>query len=532
MKVLTAAQMREVDRRTIEMGIPGVVLMENAGHRVVELLAEKFAPLAAQRIVVLCGKGNNGGDGMVVARQLFTRFEVRALHVVLLAAPEELKGDAAQNYRMLQVCGCPVTREIPAAARLATIVVDALLGTGISGPATGAMLEAIREINRGFPLAKVVAVDIPSGMPSDSGEPMGEQARADYTVTFTAPKPAHALAPNCDAVGELRVGAIGSPPAMFDADDSIWLSLVEPAMFGRVLAPRARAGHKGTYGHVLAIAGSHGKTGAAAMCGMAALRAGAGLVTVASEESAIPVIAGHAAELMTAPLASGQLWGEVEKVAEKKDVIAIGPGLGDDPEMVALVRRAFAEFAQPMVTDADALNALAGTAWSGSGRFRVLTPHPGRNGAALRQIDCGNFRRSRVRRARSGHRAAGHLGAERGAHADRVRRWARLDQSHGHACHGHGRHGRYSHRHDRRLAGAVSEKSGRSHRRRRLPAWAGRRIRRRRTHREMPERDRSAALSSGGPGGVCPFSAPPLRRRPSPWASAWRGRCRRARPCC
>ncbi len=377
MKALSAAQMREVDRRTIEMGIPGVVLMENAGHRVVELLAEKFAPLAAQRIVVLCGKGNNGGDGMVVARQLFTRCEVRALHVVLLAAPEELKGDAAQNYRMLQVCGCPVTREIPAAARLATIVVDALLGTGISGSASGAMLDAIREINHGFPLAQVVAVDIPSGMPSDSGQPTGEQARADYTVTFTAPKPAHVLAPNCDAVGELRVGAIGSPPAMFDADDSIWLSLVEPAMFGRVLAPRARAGHKGTYGHVLAIAGSRGKTGAAAMCGMAALRAGAGLVTVASEESAIPVIAGHAAELMTAPLASGQLWGEVEKVAEKKDVIAIGPGLGDDPEVVALVRRAFAEFAQPMVTDADALNALAGTEWSGSGRLRVLTPHPG-----------------------------------------------------------------------------------------------------------------------------------------------------------
>lgn len=373
MKVLTAAQMREVDRRTIEMGIPGLVLMENAGHRVVELLAEKFAPLAAHRIAILCGKGNNGGDGMVVARQLFTRIQPRALHVVLLAAPDDLKGDAAQNYRMLQVCGCPVEREIPAEARLATIVGDALLGTGISGPATGAMLDGIREINHGFPLAKVVAVDIPSGMPSDTGEPLGEQARADYTVTFTAPKPAHALAPNCDAVGELCVAAIGSPPAMYDADDSIWLSLVEPVMFGEVLAPRPRSGHKGTFGHVLAIAGSHGKTGAAAMCGMAALRAGAGLVTVASEESAIPVIAGYAAELMTEGLSSDSLAGLVEK----KDVIAIGPGLGGDPEMVALVRRAFAEFAQPMVVDADALNALAGSAWAGGGKLRVLTPHPG-----------------------------------------------------------------------------------------------------------------------------------------------------------
>ena len=377
MKVLTAEQMRQVDRRTIEMGIPGIVLMENAGYRVVELLAEKFAPLAAQRIAILCGKGNNGGDGMVVARQLFTRFKAGALHVVLLAAPDELKGDAAQNYRMLQVCGCPVAREIPAEARLATIVVDALLGTGINGPAAGAMLDAIREINSGFPLAKVVAVDIPSGMPSDSGRPLGEQARADYTVTFTAPKLAHALAPNCDALGELRVAAIGSPPDLYEGDAAIWLSLVQPAMFRRVLAPRERAGHKGSYGHVLALAGSRGKTGAAAMCGMAALRAGAGLVTVASEESAIPVIAGHAPEMMTEPLAAGCLSDGVARVAEKKDVIAIGPGLGADPEIVALVRRAFAEFAQPMVVDADALNALAGTAWAGGGKLRVLTPHPG-----------------------------------------------------------------------------------------------------------------------------------------------------------
>jgi hydroxyethylthiazole kinase-like uncharacterized protein yjeF len=372
-KVLTAAQMREVDRRTIEMGIPGVVLMENAGCRVVELLAEKFAPLAAQRIVVLCGKGNNGGDGMAVARQLFTRFEPEWLRVALLAAPEELKGDAALNYRMLQACGCAVAREVTGDTRMATIVVDALLGTGIKGPATGEMLAAIREINGGFPLAKVVAVDIPSGMPSDAGEPVGEQARADYTVTFTAPKPAHALAPNSDLVGELRVAAIGSPEEMFEGDSSIWLSLVQPAMFGLLLQPRARSGHKGTYGHVLAIAGSHGKTGAAAMCGMAALRAGAGLVTVASEESAIPVIAGHAAELMTEALSGAGL----ARLVEKKDVIAIGPGLGGSAETVAMVRRAFAEFAQPMVTDADALNALAGTAWTGAGKVRVLTPHPG-----------------------------------------------------------------------------------------------------------------------------------------------------------
>ena len=200
--------MREVDRRTIEMGIPGIVLMENAAHRVVEFLAERFAPLAAQRIVVLCGKGNNGGDGMVIARQLYTRFHPRALHVVLLAAPEELKGDAAANYRMLQACGCPVCARDSSrsAQRDAGGGRAARHGHHRAGHAAR-MLEGIREINRGFPLAKVVAVDIPSGMPSDSGEPAGECARADYTVTFTAPKLAHVLPPNCDCVGELTRAA-------------------------------------------------------------------------------------------------------------------------------------------------------------------------------------------------------------------------------------------------------------------------------------------------------------------------------------
>ena len=375
MRVLTAAEMREADRRTMEMGIPGLVLMENAAHRVVEFLADRFAPLAAQRIVVLCGKGNNGGDGLAVARQLFTRFHPRALHVVLLAAPEELKGDAAANYRMLQVCGCPVAREIPAEARTATLVLDALLGTGISGPATGRMLEVIREINGGFPLAKVVAVDIPSGMPTDSHEPAGEYARAHATVTFTAPKPAQVLPPNCDHIGELVVGAIGSPASLFA---NVWLSLVEPAMFGSLLAARPRGGHKGTFGHVLVVAGSRGKSGAAAMTGLGALRAGAGLVTVASAASAIAEIASHAPELMTEPLAetpigSIALNANLEALAEGKTVIAMGPGLGRHRDIDMLVASAAEAFPQPMLLDADALAPLTAS----PGRVRILTPHPG-----------------------------------------------------------------------------------------------------------------------------------------------------------
>jgi ADP-dependent NAD(P)H-hydrate dehydratase / NAD(P)H-hydrate epimerase len=365
MKVLTAAEMREVDRRTIEMGTPGIVLMENAAHRVVEFLAERFAPLGAQRIAVLCGKGNNGGDGMAVARQIFTRFRPQRFDVVLLAEPESLKGDAAANYKMLEVCGCPVLREIPSEAQMATLVVDALLGTGITGPATGSILDAIREINRGFPLAKVVAVDLPSGMPTDTGEPVGEWARADASVTFTAPKLAHVMPPNCDHVGELRVGQIGSPPRLYEQAQ---LSLVEPAMFRTLLAPRDPGGHKGTYGHVLVVAGSRGKTGAARMSGLAALRAGAGLVTVASRAQNLPL----APELMSGSLEESGL----AALAEGKTVIAMGPGLGRDSKTESLVAEAVKNFRGPVVLDADALEDRE---YGGTGP-RILTPHPGEMG--------------------------------------------------------------------------------------------------------------------------------------------------------
>jgi NAD(P)H-hydrate epimerase len=365
MRVLTAAEMRDVDRRTVEMGIPGIVLMENAGHRVVEFLERRFAPLADERIAILCGKGNNGGDGFVVARQLFTRVRPRSLHVVLLADPAELKGDAAANYRMLEVCGCPVHREIPAEARCASLVIDALLGTGISGPAAGRMLDGIREINNGFPLAKVVAVDIPSGLPSDLPEPVGEFARADATVTFTAPKLGFVLPPNCDYTGELVVGAIGSPESLYD---HVQVSLVEPAMFRDLLAPRPRSGHKGTFGHVLVIGGSPGKTGAPSMTGMAALRAGAGLVTVGSAPDAIPQIASHAPELMTADVDA-----HLDELMHGKTVIAIGPGLGRDERAAGLVRKAVG-FEGPMVMDADS---LFGELPDLRGHTRVLTPHPG-----------------------------------------------------------------------------------------------------------------------------------------------------------
>src|ERR1700744_5972644 len=184
-KVLTPRQMGEVDRATIEAGIPGVVLMENAAQRVVEYIASHFAPVGEQRIVVVCGKGNNGGDGLAIARQLHVRFNPRWLCVVLAAEPEELRGDAALNLTMLRAAGLQEYHDFGPEMRPATLVVDAVLGTGLTGSASGRALDAIIEINSSFPFAKVVAVDIPSGLSGESGVPPGTWVRADATVTFT-----------------------------------------------------------------------------------------------------------------------------------------------------------------------------------------------------------------------------------------------------------------------------------------------------------------------------------------------------------
>lgn len=377
--------MREVDRATIEAGIPGIVLMENAGHRVVEFLVDRFAPLDNHRIVVLCGKGNNGGDGMVAARQLHTRFRPLALHVVVTADSSELKGDAAENFRMLHAAGCPVSHQITPEMHLATIVVDALLGTGLRGPAQQEMAELIRQVNEGFPLADIVAVDLPSGMQSDTGKLDGEVIAADYTVTFTAPKACHVLSPAAERCGKLRVSPIGSPAEMFEEASSISLSLSEPGLFRHLFGAREPDSNKGRYGHVLVIAGARGKTGAAAMSGIAALKAGAGLSTVASADSAIEPIASYAPELMTAPLPetdAGSIamrsfdHGLLAGIAEKKTVAAIGPGLGAHPDTVQFIRRVVEELHLPMVIDADALNALARKDLHNNAP-RILTPHPG-----------------------------------------------------------------------------------------------------------------------------------------------------------
>ncbi len=384
-KVLTPDQMAAVDLATINAGIPALILMENAAHAVVEYIAHHCGPVEDQRIVIYCGKGGNGGDGLAIARILHVRFPPAQLYVLLACDPLELRGETAVNLKMLNAAGIQLATAITPEMTTATIVVDALLGTGLNGCASGRMLEAIQTINTRFPIAKVVAVDIPSGLCGTGGFIPGEYVRADATVTFTAPKLCHVMSPACNLMGDLRIAAIGTNPAIFENDAAIWTSAVTPESLAPLFLPRDKNGNKGRYGHVLIVAGSRGKSGAAAMAALAALRCGAGLVTVACPASALPAIAAVAPEIMTEALPESEegtlttaALDRIVELASTRDVVAMGPGLGQSPELRDLIGQLFRTLELPVVTDADALNSLAGTDWQApAGALRVLTPHPG-----------------------------------------------------------------------------------------------------------------------------------------------------------
>ena len=394
MKILTASQMQRIDRLTSERyGVPSLTLMENAGRGVVEFLRERFAPLEQHKIAILCGRGNNGGDGFVVARLLRERgLQPR---VVLLADPRSLKGDAAVNYERWAASGPPEVAEDSAAwQRLkpdlagTTLVIDGLLGTGLTKPIEGFLLEVVRDVNSGLPGARVVAIDLPSGISADTGELIGECVWADASVTFTVPKVAHVFPPACERVGEWVVKQIGTPPEALETDPELFLNLTSREDLAWLAQPRKVDAHKGNFGHVLILAGSIGKTGAAAMAAKAALRAGAGLVTVATARSALPIIASLGMEFMTEPLPetdSGTIslraldYGRLDKLVEGKSVLAVGPGVGQVPETAELVRTVVNRYEAPIVLDADGLNAFAGcmNTLRADSRVRVLTPHPG-----------------------------------------------------------------------------------------------------------------------------------------------------------
>ncbi|HLA79394.1 MAG TPA: NAD(P)H-hydrate epimerase, partial [Vicinamibacteria bacterium] len=288
--VLTSAEMREADRRTIqEIGLPGAVLMENAGAAVAAVFATRFP--GARQPVILCGKGNNGGDGFVVARRLLSL----APTAFLFAARAEVRGDALVHMgafersggRLIEVRDDTAWDEVRSQVLAARLVVDALLGTGLRQEPTGLLGRVIREVQaaRGQGMT-VLAVDIPSGVSSDMGEAPWESLSADLTVTFAARKYGQVLAPACDRVGELLVADIGIPRSVIDAaGPKLWV--LEKTDAAQAVGRREPGSHKGNFGRVLIVAGSVGKTGAAILAASGALRMGAGLVTVATPEPAL-----------------------------------------------------------------------------------------------------------------------------------------------------------------------------------------------------------------------------------------------------
>src|SRR5882672_10318432 len=400
MKVFTAAQMREADRLTTERyGISSLQLMENAGAAITEFLREKFPDLARRKIAVLCGKGNNGGDGLVVARLL--KESGCSPEVVLFANPGAVEGDAAINLKRWQqglgelniVTSGPEWKPVRADLEKADLIVDALLGTGLRGPVEGLLASVIADVNSVRSMHRtrvsVVSVDMPSGLASDGEDFGGPVVIADFTVTLTAPKLGQMVSPRASSCGVLVVRHIGTPPELLESDPHLKMHWLEPAEFRGLPLARDPASHKGSYGHALIVAGSLGKSGAAVLAGRGALRSGAGLVTVATPLDVLPTVAAGAPEMMTAPLTGTEAgtaslrnldYARFADIARDKSVVAIGPGLSTHTETQQFIRTIVAETELPIILDADGLNAYAGMADHLNQRHApvlALTPHPG-----------------------------------------------------------------------------------------------------------------------------------------------------------
>ncbi len=384
--VVTAEQMRAIDQEAASRGLPTVVLMESAGRGVAELVRE-ITGRSPARVLVVAGKGNNGGDGLVAARYLHS-WDYDVL-VGLLCSGEDLKGDALTHYRVTTNYGIEVIEEVEPdeldeLAMGADIIVDAILGTGIKGEVRGRARDAIHVVNGH--MATVVSVDIASGIDADTGAVCGAAVEADYTLVLGAPKVGNVVYPGARYCGELRFGDIGLPPDAFDNPD-IKFEMMEP-MDAQIYRPARRPDmHKGDAGRVLIVAGSRGYTGAAAMAAMGALRAGAGLVYIAVPASINDVLEVKCTEAITVPLPetdagtlSPDALGEILQWAERCDVVALGPGLSRNPETAKLVQELVPKVQQPLVIDADGLNCLADTSPTAIADRRgltVLTPHPG-----------------------------------------------------------------------------------------------------------------------------------------------------------
>jgi ADP-dependent NAD(P)H-hydrate dehydratase / NAD(P)H-hydrate epimerase len=390
MDILTASEMQEMDRETSQnFGLPGRVLMENAGRGIVQVLMETFPEALHGGVAVAAGRGNNGGDGFVAARYL-SEYGI-PVTVYLLSEASRLKGDANDNFNLLAPLNVTI-RELPdmeAFSRFQNemaghaVWIDAILGTGLTSEVAGyfkSVIEFINGLNR-----PVLAVDIPSGVHSDTGAICGTCIHAAGTVTFAFPKIGHCIHPGAAVCGTLHVIDIGIP-SHIAARVGPRQHLITTSAMKALWRPRPDDAHKGRTGHLLTIAGGTGKTGAAALCALSGLRSGAGLVTLAVPETLYPMAAAHAPEIMTAPVPDNgtALFSEaglapLMALLDGKRVIALGPGIGTDPRTRELMNRLITQCPIPMVIDADGINIIAENPEILLKRRAdiILTPHPG-----------------------------------------------------------------------------------------------------------------------------------------------------------
>lgn len=394
MKILTSDQMRNIDRRTTErFGIPSIVLMENAAIAVVEAIHEHYP--SVDRVAIFCGTGANGGDGFAVARHLENRGVVPI--VIIAGDRAKLAGDALTNFNICSLLGIPIYEvkdeaqvdEAIAHASDADVIVDAIFGTGLNRAPAGVHAEVIRAIAE--MRIPVVAIDLPSGANASSNETFDPCVRAEVTVTFAAPKVCHVFDPAATSCGEIIVADISIPEIAID-EENVALALTTPREIAPLFAPRLAATHKGTYGHVGIVAGSPDRSGAAVLAARGAIRTGAGLVTVITDDETAAQIHAHSIESMTTS--------DIDAL-KGKNAVLIGPGLPDNDAAYADVRALVASIERPLVIDASGLNAFAGQVaeLNPSSAQRVITPHPGEL-ARLIGVDAKSINANRLESAR------------------------------------------------------------------------------------------------------------------------------------
>ncbi len=412
MKLLTAEEMREVDRQASKTyGIPSIILMENAGLRMVECIRKKYNELHALNVLILAGRGNNGGDGLVVARHLLNAGA--RVEIFLLGECGQLTADALLNYEILQKMGKtinPLVQEqdldkFMLSLLSADLIIDAIYGIGFRGKLGEFESRIVKWVNASR--ARVIAADIPSGVEADTGNVHGEAVHADETVTFALPKLGLVLEPGNKYAGELTIADISIPQALLN--DARWkTNLIDTKLIRKHFAVRPAESHKGSFGHALMIGGSAGMSGAIIMSSYAALRTGAGLVTAAVPESLLNLVDGAILEVMGRPLdetkdaaISAEALPAIENLLGTSSVCAIGPGMSGYPEANAILRFVLENAGIPVIIDADGINALKGDAGILKKRQIpvVITPHPGEM-ARLTGLSVEEIQQNRMKIAR------------------------------------------------------------------------------------------------------------------------------------